>query len=282
MKVYLNWQLATDPNSTRSCVRLANHDHSLKPNSISNDQLQVIDIPCSKEVTCISSCQKTGNLVIVQKDKTTFYQVVEKSVSNSDKTYIDVVPFLELDWSFVVNSISFCENFIAVTSEEEAQVVRLLYSETNKQTEDADILKQFPSRTRRKVSSVLSELSAGSDRQRHLDSSLSYGSKYGLVDSSRNSVNASPALSASSLNKLGFDAFNKIDDDENFVTWNFDETEQKEELDGGSFLGRRAVRKKQSKTVVLKTLNELSQRDLLLSDIPKHNDLRGGYMCHVK
>jgi hypothetical protein len=174
-----------------------------------------------------------------------------------------------------VNAVSFCENFIAVTSEEEAQVVRLLYTETNKQTEDADILKQFPSRTRRKVSSVLSELSAGSDKQRHLDSSLSHGSRYGLVDSSRNSMNASPALSASSLNKLGFDAFNKIDDDENFVTWNFDETEQKEELDGGSFLGRRAVRKKQSKTVVLKSLNELSQRDLLLADIPKHSDLRG-------
>ncbi|XP_062584936.1 BLOC-2 complex member HPS3-like [Saccostrea cucullata] len=276
VKVYLNWQLATDSNSTRSCVRLANHDHSLKPNSISKDQLQVIDIPCIKEVTCISTCQKTGNLVIVQREKTTFYQVVEKSVSNSEKTYVDVVPFLELDWSFEVKSISFCENYVAVASEEEAQVVRLLYTESNKQTEDVDILKHFPSRTRRRVSSVLSELSICSDKHQNLDSALSRGSRYGAFGSSRNSMNASPALSSSSLNKLGFDAFNKIDDDENFVTWNFDESEQKEDFDGGLFLGRRGVRKKQSKTAVLKSLHELTQRDILLADNPKHNDLRGG------
>lgn len=276
VKVYLNWQLATDANSTRSCVRLANHDHSLKLSSLADDQLQVIDIPCSKEVTCISSCQKTGNLVIVQRDKTTFYQIVEKSFSNSEKTYVDVVAFLELDWSFVVRSISFCENYVAVASEEEAQVVRLLYAETNKQTEDTDILKQFPSVTRRRVSSVLSKLSISTDKDRHPDSSQSHSSKHGLLGSSRNSINASPALSASSLNKFGFDAFNKIDDDENFMTWNFDETDEKVDFDGGSFLGRRGVKKRQSKTVVLKTLQEIAQRDLLLADIPKHEDLRGG------
>lgn len=275
VKVYLNWQLATDANSTRSCVRLANHDHSLKLSSLADDQLQVIDIPCSKEVTCISSCQKTGNLVIVQRDKTTFYQIVEKSFSNSEKTYVDVVAFLELDWSFVVRSISLCENYVAVASEEEAQVVRLLYAETNKQTEDTDILKQFPSVTRRRVSSVLSKLSISTDKDRHPDSSQSHSSKHGLLGSSRNSINASPALSASSLNKFGFDAFNKIDDDENFMTWNFDETDEKVDFDGGSFLGRRGVKKRQSKTVVLKTLQEIAQRDLLLADIPKHEDLRG-------
>lgn len=99
--------------------------------------------------------------------------------------------------------------------------------------------------------------------------------KHGLLGSSRNSINASPALSASSLNKFGFDAFNKIDDDENFVTWNFDETDEKVDFDGGSFLGRRGVKKRPSKTVVLKTLQEIAQRDLLLADIPKHEDLRG-------
>ena len=282
VKVYLNWQLATDGNTTRSCVRLANHDHSLKLSSISDDQLQVIDIPCNKEVTCISSCQKTGNLVIVQKNKTIFYQVVEKSVSNSAKRYVDIVAFLELKWSFMVKSISFCENYVAVASEEEAQVVRLIYAETNKQVEDVDVLRQFPSSTRRRVSSVISKLSISTDKERHLDSAQSYTSRHGLLGSSRNSMNASPALSSSSLHKFGFDAFNKIDDDENFVTWNFEENEERGDLDGVSYIGKRPVRRKQSKTVVLKTLQEISHRDLLLANVPKHKDLRGLLTAKLK
>lgn len=55
--------------------------------------------------------------------------------------YVDVVVFLELDWSFVVKSIFFCENYVVVVFEEEVQVVRFLYVEINKQIEDIDILK---------------------------------------------------------------------------------------------------------------------------------------------
>lgn len=46
------------------------------------------------------------------------------------------------------------------------------------------------------------------------------------------------------MNKFGFDVFNKIDDDENFVIWNFDEIDEKVDFDGGLFFGRRGVKKR--------------------------------------
>ena len=248
----------------------------------------MIDIPCQHKVSNIATCQQTGNLAILQRATTLVYHLVEKCVANSDKTYQDVVLFLELTWSFDIDRLSICEDYVGVVSKEEAQVVKILYFDKNKSSESdgrnsrEDALRQrglgdgFQNLFRRKLSSVISNQSTKSDQNRSLGSSQSQ-SRLSQLSSSRNSSNASPALSSSSLSRLGLDTYSYIKDDAHFVQWNFDDEEMKFDFENLCLSGPicRQSSRKQQKTVLFKGLQDLSNRDLLLADNPKIKDLRG-------
>ncbi|XP_060075834.1 BLOC-2 complex member HPS3-like [Ylistrum balloti] len=282
VKIYLNWNVCTEDNRPIAHVRLAGGNQSVKRSSMESDWMDVIDIPCRQNVSSISTCSKTGNLAIASEEVIFLYHLVEKTVPNSNNTFLDVVLFLQLDWSFSVNQVTLCENFVGVLSEKEIQVARILYSDKSfgRLVDEDETCRTF-----RSVSTETFRIA-----NKRTSSSIIYPSFLNDRDpsivgqfsnvGSRSSSTPSPALSNSSVTRSATDSYSCILDDENFVQWKFEENElPRNELSG---IKRRDMFC-DSKTVHLKGLQDLLSRDLLLADPPKIKDLRaslsgGGHM----
>ncbi|KAK3082722.1 hypothetical protein FSP39_003491 [Pinctada imbricata] len=282
VKVYLNWELSTEKDKQRAKVRLAGKDRSLKSQDIASNSFQVIDVPCKYPVPGIATCQQTGNLAVIQRETTHLYHIVEKCIANSDQTYLDMVMFLELKWSFDIERISLCEDYVGVISREEAQVVKVLFFDKSKNSSDGECRSPLDPENfryrmfRRKLSSVLSNQSPLRTEKNQSRNSAQSHSRLSQVGSSRNSSNSSPALSSSSLSKLGYSSFSTIKDDKHFVQWDFEDEDLKSDFDVLPGTSSRKQSKRSQKTILFKSLYELSNRDLLLADNPKIKDLRGG------
>ena len=59
------------------------------------------------------------------------YYIVDKTVANSDKTYKDVEPFLELCWNFEVLSVSLSEEYLVCCSHNQVQGIIITYAEVD-------------------------------------------------------------------------------------------------------------------------------------------------------
>ena len=57
--------------------------------------------------------------------------MVDKTVANSDKTYKDVEPFLELCWNFEVVSVSLSEEYLVCCSCNQVQGITITYAEVD-------------------------------------------------------------------------------------------------------------------------------------------------------
>ncbi|KAJ8320523.1 hypothetical protein KUTeg_002110 [Tegillarca granosa] len=281
-RVYLNWQYATKQTSKRLFVRPAGSDHGVRASSVNSEQLQIIDIPCKIKVNSIATCSQTGNVAIATGEVTKIYHLVEKTVANTDKTYHDVVLFLELQWGFFIEKICICEEYISVLSEGQVQVVRVLYSDKQDNLSDFSGPRQINSENlrslyRRSSSSVINRGSSSASlrsNQSSTSETASSGNDKTLKAGSRSSATASPALSNSSLSKSTVnDSSNFIQDDEHFVYWNFEDFGEPENYTSNR---KQIAGKELPKTVILKQLSEFSNRDLLLADTPQIKDLRGG------
>ncbi|KAJ8320525.1 hypothetical protein KUTeg_002112, partial [Tegillarca granosa] len=232
VRVYLNWQYATKQTSKRLFVRPAGSDHGVRASSVNSEQLQIIDIPCKIKVNSIATCSQTGNVAIATGEVTKIYHLVEKTVANTDKTYHDVVLFLELHWGFFIEKICISEEYISVLSEGQVQVVRVLYSDKQDNLSDFSGPRQINSENlrslyRRSSSSVINRGSSSASlrsNQSSTSETASSGNDKTLKAGSRSSATASPALSNSSLSKSTVnDSSNFIQDDEHFVYWNFED-----------------------------------------------------------
>lgn len=228
VKVYLNWGIATSKSKQKTSVRLAGKDHTVKASSIEDSYIQVIDVPYQFKVESISVCQRTGNFITVCKEITFIYHLVEKTISNSDKVYIDVVLFLQLEWHIgqILKTV-ICEDFIGVLSKKEVQVVKVVYSDENSgraPSLSAEFDKFSASgrgsgNQRRKPSSVISNFSFSSKNSLSLPDTPQF-SRIGC----RSSANASPSLSTTK----SYDSFSCIKDDEHLVKINLDELKTNE------------------------------------------------------
>ncbi|XP_021379754.1 Hermansky-Pudlak syndrome 3 protein-like isoform X1 [Mizuhopecten yessoensis] len=283
VKIYLNWNVCTEDSRPIAHVRLAGGNQSVKPSNKVPEWMDVIDIPCKYAVSSISTCSRTGNLAVASENGIYLYHLVEKTVPNSDNTFLDVVLFLQLDWSFTVDQITLCEDFVGVSSEKEIQIVRILYSDKSfgrLAIDDAETSRaarsvsteSFRIANRKTSSSIMNPLFLN-------DKDSSVVSQFSNVGS-RSSSTPSPALSNSSVTKSIADSFSCILDDENFVQWKFEDIDlPRNELSGN----KRQELFRDTKTVHLKGLTDLMCRDLLLADPPKITDLRaslkgGGHM----
>ncbi|XP_069116206.1 BLOC-2 complex member HPS3-like isoform X2 [Argopecten irradians] len=276
VKIYLNWDVCTEDSRPIAHVRLAGGNYNMKPSNNKSSWMDVIDIPCKQEVSCISTCDRSGNLAIASEEVIFLYHLVEKTVPNSNNTFLDVVLFIQLDWSFSVNQVSLCEDFVGVLSDKEIQVTRILYSD--KSFGRFTIDETETNRTLRSVSTDSFRIANRKTSSSIIDPAFSSGKDSSVVSQfsnvgSRSSSTPSPALSNSSLTKSITDSFSCILDDENFVQWKFEDTDLPKNDCSGN---RRRELFRDSKTVHLKGLQDLSCRDLLLADPPKVKDLRGG------
>lgn len=226
VKVYLNWEIATSKSKQKTSVRLAGQDHTVKASSIEESHIQVIDVPYQFKVESINVCQRTGNFITVCKEITFIYHLVEKTISNSDKVYLDVVLFLQLEWHIgqILKTV-ICEDFIGVLSKKEVQVVKVVYSDENtgRSPSLSAEFDKFSSSgrgfQRRKPSSVISNFSFSPKNSLSLPDTPQF-SRIGC----RSSANASPSLSTTK----SYDSFSCIKDDEHLVKVNLDDLKSNE------------------------------------------------------
>lgn len=228
VKVYLNWSVCTEETPTVTHVRLAGSNQSVKPPDSQSPWLEVIHIPCKHKVSSITTCTKTGNLAVASRDVVYLYHLVEKTLPNLDKTFLDVVLFLQLHWSFIVDQVFVCEDIVSVLSEKEVQVIRVIYSDTSYGKSLVDEADTRVSRSistdsfriaNRKTSSSIINPSFVLDRD--VAANVNQFSNVGT----RSSSTPSPALSNSSVTRSLSDTFSCILDDENFVQWKFEESD---------------------------------------------------------
>ncbi|CAL1547574.1 unnamed protein product [Lymnaea stagnalis] len=132
--VYLNWQInIKNGGKPRTKVSVAGKSHVQHASSpFTTEVMEIIEVPMDKNATCAAVCKYTGNFAIACNTEVKLCSVVEKTVANSDKTYLDVEIFLELCWNFPVKSIAMCEEFIVCCSYKEVQGIRVRYDEGEK------------------------------------------------------------------------------------------------------------------------------------------------------
>lgn len=281
VKIYLNWEISTDEFPAPAHVRLAGDKSLSKSLSTKTTQcLEVIDIPCKHAISCIETCSKSCNLIVASNETTDIYHLIEKTVVNSDKTYQDVVLFLKLEWSFSVRNVSLCEDFLAVLSDKEVQVVKITYSDkTKKDADKSNVARSIRSvsvdsfrMANRKTSSSIMNPNVSLDKDNIAENTEYFTSEL------RNSSTPSPALSNSS--KSYNDPYNCIQDDEFFVSWKFDghtttTGDSATSPEGFKRKTKNVLIQDNSRTVTLPALQEMINRDLLLAVSPKASDLRG-------
>lgn len=203
-------------------MRLAGKDQNVTYSNVDESCIQVIDVQQIGKVEDIDICQKTGNLVTVAREETNIYHLVEKTIGNSSKVYLDIVLFLKLEWHIgYITKTVLCEDYIGVLSKKEIHVVKVVYSDENygrpqNIPQDLDRLsaKSFGN-PHRKTSSAISNVSVPSSKGSLSHPETPHFSRIGC----RSSANASPSLS---LTKSA-ESFNHILEDEHFTKVNLDE-----------------------------------------------------------
>ncbi|CAG2193697.1 HPS3 [Mytilus edulis] len=260
IKVYLNWEVASGKGNHRTAIRLAGKDQNVTTSAVDESLIQVIEIPYEEEIQDFSICQKTGNLITVSKEITDVYHLVEKKILNSDRVYLDIVKFLQLEWHIGhVTKTVLCEDYIGVLSKRETQIVKVVYSDENLgRLQNVETDRRSSSERgnhQLKSSSVMSNVSFLSSKS---SLSLPDTPQFSRVGC-RSSANASPSLL---LNK-SVDSVSIIKEDDHFVKINLDDLK----------LNQSHSSNKSIKTIHLKKLQEHNCDKVLEPDV---TDFRGG------
>lgn len=279
VKVYLNWHIAATCDQFRTRVRVAGLGYR-STNVQTGKRLEVVDIPCEKGAQFMTSCQQTGNLGIVFGGDIRLYHLVEKTIPNSETTFLDVMLFLELKFTHSISHISLCEDYISCSSSQFVQVFKMNVSDEvddikalSKNAESAkDDLS--PNRTNRRVSSAFSSLNI-QDKLSSPPPSISHvRSKFISKDvprfsavGDRSSSTPSPALV---INPKVTGC--SIEDDTDFIHWTFSDHNT---LTTKSHLNN-SDKSTQCPTVELKGLKKLGKDFKPEPSLPELRDLRGG------
>ncbi|XP_053379689.1 BLOC-2 complex member HPS3-like isoform X2 [Mercenaria mercenaria] len=228
----------------------------------------------------MTSCQQTGNLGIVFSRHIKLYHLVEKTIPNSQTTFLDVILFLELQFQHSISHISLCEDFVACSSSQFVQVFQVNISNEDDDLKSLTKLTDpakgavSPNRTSRRISSALSslniqdKLSSPSANVSHVRSKVTSRElpRFSAVGE-RGSSTPSPALTINP--KVSSCA---IEDDTDFIHWTFStgnsmttETSQNQSETGT-----------ENTTIELKGLKNLGKELKPEPSLPEIKDLRGG------
>ncbi|KAL3842250.1 hypothetical protein ACJMK2_020284 [Sinanodonta woodiana] len=243
-----------------------------------DDRLEVINLPCPEVPRIIASCQETGNFAIAFRNTLMLYHIVDKTIPNSMSTYQDMEIFLEIEFDFTVNRLAICEDYLAVTSRESARVYKIVYSEENSFNKHVF----GKSRSRMSSSSISPVVEPNEIKYRRLSNTLfkilpddhrfgeGNSTKFSAIGE-RGSHTPSPAQSA----KFKYVQNSHIEDDVDFVQWNFEDDQNDFDLEQSfrSSLGQRP----DSKTLFLPGLEAVGWDVCITSSSqPVIKDHRGG------
>ncbi|KAK3803563.1 hypothetical protein RRG08_023282 [Elysia crispata] len=285
VRVYLNWEHSGQHGASkqRARVRVAGKSHIQHASGgHAATQVEIIEVPVDGNASSIAVCNYTGNFAIASGPEVKLCSLVEKTIPNSDNTYLDIEVFLELCWSFHVLSISLCEEFIVCCSTKEVQGIRVRYDEGDK------VNLRDPRKLLNSPSVSLGSNQDGSQASSFAMSPKSLGSEIIMLpqhqgpDSESSKQEPIPARDISTIGiRHGgkqspkpssacqfMKPETKIVEDENFVEWNF--------LQGGSVLAGNNVRENSVCLPGLHTSLTQSQCHRHIVSPPVLSDFSGG------
>ncbi|RUS87900.1 hypothetical protein EGW08_004316 [Elysia chlorotica] len=249
VRTYLNWEHSGQQGASkqRARVRVAGKSHIQHTGGAhAVTQVEIIEVPVDGIASSIAVCNYTGNFAIASGPEVKLCSLVEKSIPNSDSTYLDIEVFLELCWGFPVLSISLCEEFIICCSQKEVQGIRVRYDEGEKVSlRDPRKLLKSPSASVGSNNDESQASSAVSPNPFAGEIIMLPGNRGLDLESSKQEPIPARDISTVGMRHGGkqspkpnsatqfMKSETKIVEDENFVEWNF--------LQGGSVLGGSSV-----------------------------------------
>ncbi|KAH3868314.1 BLOC-2 complex member HPS3-like isoform X2 [Dreissena polymorpha] len=275
VKVYLNWHIANTDVNYRTRVRVAGLGYK-STNVQTGQRLEVVDVISEKPASFLSSCQETSNLAIAFHNQIRLYQLVEKTITNSNTIFVDVIVFLELTFCHTLTKLSLCEEFLTCSSTTCVQVFKIHIASAPddlslRPVEGQTV--QSPSLIRRKTSSVLSSRNIQQQLSRSKEktivkSTILEQAKFSSVGE-RSSTTPSPLLNQASKNVKSV-----FEDDADFVHWTFDLTPDSKVMTQPA--GARGVSNHDNATLRLKGLERLGKHREQEPFLPEIKDLQGG------
>ena len=110
-------------------VRVAGH----VTNTSQSDTFEVIEIPVRQQPVFVATCPSTGNLAVATDGRVYLYSVCNVLISRTTQMVQEAKLLMEFQFSFPIQEIALCENYLACCSAKETQVVktRLIASESS-------------------------------------------------------------------------------------------------------------------------------------------------------
>ncbi|XP_052807141.1 BLOC-2 complex member HPS3-like isoform X2 [Mya arenaria] len=273
VKVYLNWHIAHQSDSYRTRVRVAGLGYK-SSNVQTGKRLEVVDVPIEGKVSAMSTCAETGNLVFACNHIAKLFHLVEKTIPNSEETFLDMIVFLEISFGYDLTKICLCEEFLVCSSSQFVQVFEVQIRDRVDDMQGRSVDSQGPSPRRMKASSVLSSLNIAQNisspetvRERTVPV-IREQPKFSAVGE-RGSSTPSPGPSFPSKNTTSL-----IEDDTDFVQWSFSSNPLARKSTG--LAGAQLHGYHDNKTIKLKGLENLGKPARFEPPVPDIKDLRGG------
>ncbi|WAR05374.1 hypothetical protein MAR_020743 [Mya arenaria] len=271
VKVYLNWHIAHQSDSYRTRVRVAGLGYK-SSNVQTGKRLEVVDVPIEGKVSAMSTCAETGNLVFACNHIAKLFHLVEKTIPNSEETFLDMIVFLEISFGYDLTKICLCEEFLVCSSSQFVQVFEVQIRDRVDDMQGRSVDSQGPSPRRMKASSVLSSLNIAQNisspetvRERTVPV-IREQPKFSAVGE-RGSSTPSPGPSFPSKNTTSL-----IEDDTDFVQWSFSSNPLARKSTG--LAGAQLHGYHDNKTIKLKGLENLGKPARFEPPVPDIKDLR--------
>ncbi|XP_070560832.1 BLOC-2 complex member HPS3-like [Ptychodera flava] len=124
VRIYMNWATCSNQHPVRARVAGCN----VRWTEMNTSTLEVMEILIKETVTHISSCDKTGNLVVAVGKCVKLYYHCMKTLGNTDLRYNDFEPALSIEMGFNLLEVAVCGDYLAGISVDQIRVVRLVWS----------------------------------------------------------------------------------------------------------------------------------------------------------
>ena len=121
IRVYLNWR--ADLSSQPMRASIAGHMTSLRHVDDDKSRFEVVELPLKGNPQCITVDPTNGAIAIGLETTLLVYGFCTKTVAETNIQYRDIKCLLELQFSFEVLQVAFVEDYLAVSSQNEVQVV---------------------------------------------------------------------------------------------------------------------------------------------------------------
>lgn len=222
VRVYLNWR--TDLSTQPMRALIAGHMTSLRHTDGDGTRFEVVEIPLKGNPKCLSVDKTFGAIAIGIGHNVLVYGFCTKVEADTKAQHKDIKCLLDLEFSFDIHHLAIMEDYIAVCSESEVQVV-MLKSPTCPGP-------SFEDCTGKSRAGSLGQANATQEKNNTASSSNHDTPVRELVGfENRSNYTPSPSQTSQSSGASvecgtgGRKADGLIFDDEHFVNWRFDDSE---------------------------------------------------------